>query len=61
MIGALEGWTFDGVKGGYEIRAEDHALIQPMFQAELVAAGESFVPELVDVVDADTVAPPVAG
>lgn len=61
MIAALEGWTFDGVKGGYEIRAEDHALLQPMFQAKLVADGDSFVPELVDVVDAATVAPPVAG
>ena len=61
MIAALEGWQFDGVKGGYTIRAEDHALIQPMFQAGLVADGDSFVPELLEVVDADTVAPPVAG
>src|SRR5690606_29756487 len=29
MIAALEGWSFDGVKGSYTIRAEDHALIQP--------------------------------
>jgi branched-chain amino acid transport system substrate-binding protein len=61
MIAALEGWTFEGVKGDYEIRAEDHALLQPMFQAKLVADGDSFAPELVDVVDAATVAPPVAG
>jgi branched-chain amino acid transport system substrate-binding protein len=61
MIGALEGWTFDGPKGSYTIRAEDHALIQPMFQAKLVADGASFIPELIDVVDAETVAPPVAG
>jgi branched-chain amino acid transport system substrate-binding protein len=61
MIAALEGFSFDGVKGGYTVRAEDHALIQPMFQATLVADGDGFVPELVDVVDADTVAPPVAG
>lgn len=61
MIAALEGWEFDGVKGGYTIRAEDHALIQPMFQATLVADGDTFAPELVDVVDAETVAPPVAG
>lgn len=61
MIGALEGWEFDGVKGGYTIRADDHALLQPMFQAKLKADGDSFVPELVEVVDAETVAPPVAG
>lgn len=61
MIAALEGWTFDGVKGELTIRADDHALIQPMFQARLVADGDGFSPELVDVVDADTVAPPVAG
>jgi branched-chain amino acid transport system substrate-binding protein len=61
MIAALEGWQFDGPKGGYTIRAEDHALIQPMFQATLVAAGGGFTPELVAVVDAETVAPPVAG
>lgn len=61
MIAALEGWQFDGVKGGYTIRAEDHALIQPMFQAGLVADGDSFAPKLIKVIDADTVAPPVAG
>lgn len=61
MIAALEGWEFDGVKGGYTIRAEDHALIQPMFQASLVADGDAFLPELVEVVDAETVTPPVAG
>lgn len=61
MIAALEGWEFDGPKGGYTIRAEDHALIQPMFQATLVADGAGFVPELIAVVDAETVAPPVAG
>jgi branched-chain amino acid transport system substrate-binding protein len=61
MIAALEGWEFDGVKGGYTIRADDHALIQPMFQASLVADGDGFVPELVEVVDAETVTPPVAG
>ncbi|MBN9606645.1 MAG: substrate-binding domain-containing protein [Actinomycetales bacterium] len=61
MIAALEGWTFDGPKGSMTIRAEDHALLQPMFQAKLVADGDSWTPELVETVDADTVAPPVAG
>lgn len=60
MISALEGWSFDSVKGTLTIRAEDHALIQPMFQGKLVADGDTFLPELLKVVDADTVAPPVA-
>ncbi len=59
MIASLEGWSFDSVKGKLTIRADDHALIQPMFQAKLKASGGSFVPELIKVIDADTVAPPV--
>lgn len=60
MIASLEGWSFDSVKGTLTIRADDHALIQPMFQARLTADGDTFVPELIKVIDADTVAPPVA-
>jgi branched-chain amino acid transport system substrate-binding protein len=60
MIAALEGWTFDSVKGELTVRAEDHALIQPMFQAGLVDDGGTWVPELIETVDAETVAPPVA-
>ncbi|MDP3209276.1 MAG: ABC transporter substrate-binding protein, partial [Rhodoglobus sp.] len=60
MIASLEGYTFEGPKGSITIRAEDHAVIQPMFQVKLVADGDSFVPELVKAVDADTVAPPLA-
>lgn len=60
MIAALEGATFDSVKGTVEIRAEDHAVIQPMFQVQLVQGEDgTFVPELIDTVDADAVAPPV--
>ena len=36
MITALEGWEFEGPKGAMQIRAEDHAMLQPMFQAKLV-------------------------
>ena len=62
MIAALEGATFDSVMGQVEIRAEDHAVIQPMYQAKLVAGADgTFVPELIDTVDAAAVAPPVAG
>jgi branched-chain amino acid transport system substrate-binding protein len=61
MVDALEGWTFDSVKGELTVRAEDHALLQPMYQVKLVQDGANWVPELVDTVDAETVAPPVAG
>ncbi|WP_431780948.1 substrate-binding domain-containing protein [Streptomyces chumphonensis] len=33
MVEALEGFAFSGVKGPTRVRAEDHALLQPMFQA----------------------------
>ena len=60
MIAALEGWEFEGVKGSMQIRAEDHALLQPMFQAKLVDAGGALTPELVkELAPADT-APPAA-
>lgn len=59
MIESLEGWTFNGPKGETTIRAEDHAMIQPMFQAKLVADGDGWKPELVEVVDAETVAPAI--
>ena len=61
MIAALEGWTFEGPKGTTTIRAEDHAVLQPMFQARLVEQDGSWVPELIEIVEADTVAPPVVG
>jgi branched-chain amino acid transport system substrate-binding protein len=60
MIGALEGWTFDGAKGEITVRAEDHAMLQPMFQATLEQQGEEFVPVLVDTLDPEATAPPVA-
>jgi len=57
LIAALEGYTFDGPKGSTTVRASDHALIQEMYQVRLVADGDTFVPELVDTVAADEVAP----
>ncbi|MEE1738523.1 substrate-binding domain-containing protein [Streptomyces sp. BE147] len=58
MVKALEGWTFDGVKGKQRIRAEDHALVQPMFVARLTGKGATAVPELVSTAPMDEVAPP---
>lgn len=57
MIAALEGFEFEGPKGTTTVRASDHALIQEMYQVKLVADGGTFVPELVDTVPADEVAP----
>lgn len=57
MVAALEGFEFEGPKGAMTVRASDHALIQDMYQVKLVADGSSFVPELVDTVDAADVAP----
>lgn len=57
MVEALEGFEFEGPKGSMTVRASDHALIQEMYQAKLVAKDGTFVPELVDTVSADDVAP----
>lgn len=59
MAKALEGWTFDGVKGKEQVRAEDHALVQPMFVARLTGKGAAAKPELLDTEPMDAVAPPV--
>jgi branched-chain amino acid transport system substrate-binding protein len=58
QISALEGWTFDSVKGSYQIRASDHALIQPMYQAKLTADGSVYTATLLKAVPGDQVAPP---
>lgn len=57
MVSALEGFEFEGPKGTTTVRESDHALIQEMYQVKLVADGSAFVPELVDTVSADDVAP----
>ncbi|GAA3762328.1 substrate-binding domain-containing protein [Microbacterium kribbense] len=57
MIKALEGYTFDGVKGKTTVRASDHALLQEMYQAKLVDNGGKFTPELIKSVPADEVSP----
>ncbi|MEU9618228.1 substrate-binding domain-containing protein [Streptomyces sp. NPDC048155] len=58
MVKALEGWSFDGVKGKEQVRAEDHALVQPMFVAKLRGKGAGAKPELVTTEPMDEVAPP---
>ena len=58
MVTALEGWAFEGPKGSMQIRAEDHALLQPMFQAKLAAADGTLTPELVKELAPEDTAPP---
>jgi branched-chain amino acid transport system substrate-binding protein len=58
MVTGLEGWSFDGVKGKMTVRAEDHALLQPMFQAKLSGTGETMKAESQKVLTSDETAPP---
>ncbi|MEQ4301755.1 substrate-binding domain-containing protein [Plantactinospora sp. B6F1] len=58
MVTALEGWSFDGVKGKMTVRAGDHALLQPMFQARLSGTGDAMTAESQKVLTPDETAPP---
>ena len=58
QIKALEGWSFPGVEGTYTVRAADHALLQPEYEAKLVGSGTSWTPQLVKTVSAAAIAPP---
>ena len=58
MISALEGWTFEGPKGDMTIRAADHAMLQPMFQASLEDNGGTLTAKLVKTLDPSETAPP---
>lgn len=58
MVTALEGWSFDGVKGKNTVRPADHALLQPMFQAKLTGTGDQLKAELQKALTSDETAPP---
>ncbi|MCG5468875.1 substrate-binding domain-containing protein [Micromonospora sp. LAH09] len=58
MVTGLEGWSFDGVKGKMTIRAADHALLQPMFQAKLTGSGTEFTATAQKSLTGDETAPP---
>ena len=61
MIKGLQGWTFQAPKGTQTIRASDHAMLQPMFQAAARADGEWHVPAGdLATISASASAPPVA-
>lgn len=59
LVKALEGWSFDGVKGRLTVRAQDHALLQPMFQVRLTGSGAAAKPSVEKVLGPDQVAPPI--
>jgi branched-chain amino acid transport system substrate-binding protein len=60
MVTSLEGYSFDSVKGNLTIRAEDHALLQPMFQAKLSGAGDALTATPAGTISAADTAPPAA-
>lgn len=61
LITALEGMSFDGPKGRYTIRAEDHQALQPMYLVELVhkPGQRACVPKLIREVSPEDSAPPI--
>lgn len=61
MVKALEGWTFEAPKGSVTVRAGDHAMLQPMFQAKLELKDGVWTPSLVRVVPAESTMPPQKG
>jgi branched-chain amino acid transport system substrate-binding protein len=60
MIKSLEGWQFTGPKGVSRIRGADHALIQPMFEVQLVKQSNgSYEPKVLKTISPGLVQPPV--
>jgi branched-chain amino acid transport system substrate-binding protein len=59
MIKALDGWSFLAPKGMQQIRASDHAMLQPMYQVKLVEHNPTdFTPVLLATLSARQTAPP---
>jgi branched-chain amino acid transport system substrate-binding protein len=60
QISALEGWKFLAPKGQQYIRPADHAMIQPMFQVQLVPGkGGHFVVKVLKTISPGNLQPPV--
>jgi branched-chain amino acid transport system substrate-binding protein len=61
MVSALEGWKFLAPKGFQAIRPQDHAMLQPMFQVQLVKSGSKFgyTPKVLGTASSYKTAPPV--
>jgi branched-chain amino acid transport system substrate-binding protein len=62
MIKALDGWSFLAPKGMQQIRASDHAMLQPMYQAKLVEDSPTdFSPVLLQTLSNTQTAPAASG
>jgi branched-chain amino acid transport system substrate-binding protein len=59
MISALEGWQFLAPKGTQRIRPQDHAMIQPMFQVQLVKNGSKWQPKVLQTISPGNAQPPL--
>jgi len=60
QISALEGWQFLAPKGKQRIRPQDHAMLQPMFQVQLLPNGKGhFSVKVLKTISAGNVQPPV--
>ena len=59
MISSLEGWKFMAPKGEQQIRAADHAMLQPMFIVKLDGSGKDAHPVVLRTLTPQTVTPPV--
>jgi branched-chain amino acid transport system substrate-binding protein len=60
QIDALEGWQFLAPKGKQRIRPQDHAMLQPMFQVQLLPNGKGhFSVKVLKTISAGNVQPPV--
>jgi branched-chain amino acid transport system substrate-binding protein len=61
MIAVMEGMSFDGPKGTYTFRKEDHQALQPMYMVKLVSVSDPDAKffELLEERTAEQTAPPV--
>ncbi|MGZ4352362.1 MAG: substrate-binding domain-containing protein [Gaiellaceae bacterium] len=62
MISALEGWKFLAPKGFQAIRPQDHAMLQPMFQVQLVKSPQAqfgYTAKILGTASSYATAPPV--
>jgi branched-chain amino acid transport system substrate-binding protein len=61
QISALEGWQFMAPKGKQRIRPQDHAMLQPMFQVQLVPGGGGhYAVKVLKTISAGNVQPPLS-
>jgi branched-chain amino acid transport system substrate-binding protein len=61
MISVMEGMSFEGPKGTYTFRKEDHQALQPMYIVEMVKDPENpwAIPQLIEEVTPQEAAPPI--